>query len=179
MDMILAGVKWQMCLVYLDDATVFSRSPENHLQHLGEVLTLLEKAGVTLKAAKCQFFQEEVGYLGSVIRPGRVHVLEKNLRDLRGLRYPGTQTKMKSFLGMCGEGVVRIRVFGHIRAGIRMYPRECRRTFVLHCPLEKKRPSLRCSRAQYVNIRNSAGEKVSKAGVTSAIMAAPDTGYVS
>ena len=31
-----------------------------------------------------------------------MHVLEKNLRALRGLRYPETQTQMKSFLGMCG-----------------------------------------------------------------------------
>jgi len=37
-----------------------------------------------------------------VIQPGRVHVLEKNLRALRGLRYPETQTQMKIFLGMCG-----------------------------------------------------------------------------
>jgi len=37
-----------------------------------------------------------------VIRPGRVHVLEKNLQALRGLRYPETQTQMKSFLGRCG-----------------------------------------------------------------------------
>jgi len=102
MDMILAGVKWQICLVYLDDAIVFSRSPEEHLQHLDEVLTRLGKAGVTLKAAKCHLFPEEVEYLGHVIRPGRVHVLEKNLRALRGLRYPETQTQMKSFLGMCG-----------------------------------------------------------------------------
>ena len=31
-----------------------------------------------------------------------MHVLGKNLRALRGLRYPETQTHMKSFLGMCG-----------------------------------------------------------------------------
>jgi len=66
------------------------------------VLTRLGKAGVTLKAAKRHFLQEEVEYLGHVIRPGRKHVLEKNLRALRGLRYPETQTQMKSFLGMCG-----------------------------------------------------------------------------
>jgi len=100
--MILAGVKWQICLVYLDEVIVFSRSPEEHLHHFEEVLTRLEKAGVTLKAANCHFFQEEVEYLGHVIGPGRVHVLEKNLRALRGLRYPETQTQMKSFLGMCG-----------------------------------------------------------------------------
>ena len=66
------------------------------------MLTRLGKAGVTLKAAKCHFFQEEVDYLGHVIRPGRVHVLEKNLRALRGIRYPETQTQMNRFLGMCG-----------------------------------------------------------------------------
>jgi len=102
MGMILAGVKWQICSVYLDDVIVFSRSQEEHLQHLDEVLTLLGKARVTLKAAKCQFCQEEVEYVGHVIRPGRVQVLEKNLRALRGLRYPGTQTQMKSFPALCG-----------------------------------------------------------------------------
>jgi len=76
--MILAGVKWQICLVYLDDFIVFSRSPEEHLQHLDEVSTRLGEAGVTLKAATCHFFQEEDEYLDHVIRPGRVHVQEKN-----------------------------------------------------------------------------------------------------
>jgi len=102
MNMILAGVKWKICVVYLDDVIVFSCSSEEHLQHLDEVLIRLGKAGVTLKAAKCPFFQKEVEYLGHVIKPGRVHVLEKNLRALRGLRYPETHTQMKSFLGTCG-----------------------------------------------------------------------------
>jgi len=100
--MILAYVKWQRCLEYLDDVISLSSFPEEHLQHLEEVLTLLWKAGVTLKASKCLFFQEKVEYLGYVIRLGRVHVLEKNLLALWGLRYPETQTQMKSFLGTCG-----------------------------------------------------------------------------
>jgi len=75
---------------------------EEHLQHLDEVLTLLGKAGVTLQASECHFFQVEVEYFRHVIRPGRVRVLEKNLRALRVLRYPETQTQMKSVLGMCG-----------------------------------------------------------------------------
>jgi len=65
------------------------------------VLTRLGNAGVTLKAAKCHLFQEKVENLCHVLRPGRVHALEKNLRALRGPRYPETQTQMKSFMGMC------------------------------------------------------------------------------
>jgi len=100
--MIQADVKQQICLVYLDNVIFSSRSPEEHLRHLGEVLTRLGKAGVTLKAAECHFFQEEVEYRGHVIGPGRVNVREKNLRALRGLPYPETQVQMKSFLCMCG-----------------------------------------------------------------------------
>ena len=123
MNMILAGVKWQICLLYLDDVIFSSRSPEEHLEHLDEVLTRLRKAGVTFKAAKCHLFQEEVEYLGHVIRPGRVHVLEKNLRALRGLRYPETQTQMKSFLGMCGVYRRFVAVFAKIAKPLRALTR--------------------------------------------------------
>ena len=102
MQMILAGVKRQVCLVYLHDVIVFSRSAEEHLRHLDEVLTRLGKTGVNLKAAKCYFFQEEVESLGDAIREETVYILEKNLRALRGLLYPDTQTPLESSLGMCG-----------------------------------------------------------------------------
>jgi len=51
MDTRPAGVKWQLCLVYLEDVMVFSRSLEEHLYNLSEVLARLGKAAVTLKAA--------------------------------------------------------------------------------------------------------------------------------
>jgi Reverse transcriptase (RNA-dependent DNA polymerase) len=40
-DIILSGVKWKTCLVYLDDVIVFSSSRQAHLQHVNEALTLL------------------------------------------------------------------------------------------------------------------------------------------
>jgi len=43
-----------------------------------------------------------------------VHVLEKNLRVLRDLRYTETQTQMKSFLGMCGVDRRFVADFGKI-----------------------------------------------------------------
>lgn len=58
--MILSGVKWKTCLVYLDDVIVFSKNHEEHRAHLEEVLQLLAKADVSLKASKCPLFQDEV-----------------------------------------------------------------------------------------------------------------------
>ncbi len=67
LDIILAGFKWQTCLVYLHDIIVFSQSQEEHLQHLDDVLNALEGAGVTLKLAKCSFFTDRIKY----VKPAR------------------------------------------------------------------------------------------------------------
>jgi Reverse transcriptase (RNA-dependent DNA polymerase) len=48
-DIILSGVKWKTCLVYLDDFIVFSKSKKDHLAHVAEALTLLGNAGLSLK----------------------------------------------------------------------------------------------------------------------------------
>ena len=100
-DIILSGVKWKTCLVYLDDVIVFSKSRQDHLSHVAEALTLLGNAGLSLKLKKCHFFAETVDYLGHVIRPGRLGVAEKNTNALKAAPLPRTQTELRSFLGLC------------------------------------------------------------------------------
>ena len=69
LGIILNGVRWQSCLIYLDDVFVFSRSTDEHLRHVDEILKLLRRAGITLKLTKCSFFQPKVDYLEHVITP--------------------------------------------------------------------------------------------------------------
>ncbi len=45
-DILLSGVNWQFCLVYLDDIIVYSKSEEDQIHHVGEVLSTLRKAGL-------------------------------------------------------------------------------------------------------------------------------------
>lgn len=45
-DMILSGVRWQICLVYVDGVIVFSPTYDEHLQHLGKLLSLLRRSGI-------------------------------------------------------------------------------------------------------------------------------------
>jgi len=101
LDIILFRLTWKTCLVYLDDAIVFSDTPENHVRALDEALTRLGRAGVTLKAKKCQFFQTSVEYLGHIISPGEIRVHNKNLRALAKVGHPRTKTQLRSFRGMC------------------------------------------------------------------------------
>ena len=58
MDAVLAGLKWQTCLVYLDDVLVFSQSFQEHLQRLEALFQHLGRANLKLKPGKMLFCQE-------------------------------------------------------------------------------------------------------------------------
>jgi mannitol/fructose-specific phosphotransferase system IIA component len=54
-------------LVYLDDILVFSKTQEEHLEHLRKVLELLVEHKFYAKLSKCKFFQHELEYLGHLV----------------------------------------------------------------------------------------------------------------
>lgn len=67
MDMILVGVKWSTCIVYLDDTIVFSKSTGEQREQLEDILSLLKSRGVSLKTSKCDhLFQKDVEYIGDL-----------------------------------------------------------------------------------------------------------------
>ena len=120
-DVILSGVKWKTCLVYLDDVIIFSPDRKSHLKHVDDALYLLRKAGLSLKLRKCRFFSEMVDYLGHVIRPGRLGVAEKNTEALRDAAPPRTQTELRSFLGLCNVYRRFVPKFSSIAAPLNAY----------------------------------------------------------
>ena len=67
MEFALAGLIGTSCLVYLDDIVVFSRTFEEHLARLREVLYRLRDAGLKVKPSKCFLFRKEIAYLGHVV----------------------------------------------------------------------------------------------------------------
>ncbi len=71
--------------MYLDDVIIYSKSIEDHIKHVDEVLTCLREAGITLKISKCTFFSDKIEYLGHIIKPGRLEIDQANTRSLRAL----------------------------------------------------------------------------------------------
>lgn len=74
MDVINASVKWQFVLVYLDNITIFSKSPSEHVEHTHQVLHLLSDDGVTLKLKIYSIFTDTIDYFGHIILPGVLEV---------------------------------------------------------------------------------------------------------
>ena len=49
MDLVLKGLHWSICLVYLEDIIVFSKSLEEHIHHLKQVFERLRSAGLKIR----------------------------------------------------------------------------------------------------------------------------------
>ncbi|KAI3368203.1 hypothetical protein L3Q82_007929 [Scortum barcoo] len=67
MDRVLAGLQWEVCLVYLDDTIVLGRDGPEMLGRLSQVFTRLREANLKLKPSKCCLFRERVSFLGHIV----------------------------------------------------------------------------------------------------------------
>ena len=67
MELVLAGLQWSICLIYLDDVIIFGCNFEENIECLDVVLTRFGAAGLKLKPAKCLFFLDRVTFLGHII----------------------------------------------------------------------------------------------------------------
>ena len=67
MEKVLKDLQWQILLLYLDNAIVFSKDFESYLERLAEVCQRFRSAQLKLRPEKCQLFQREVHYLEHVV----------------------------------------------------------------------------------------------------------------
>ena len=103
MDTVLAGLKWQCCLVYLDDVLVFSRTFEQHISDLCAVFERLQNAGLKLKPSKCHFCCTDIKYLGYIITPNGIKPDTDNLKAVADMREPCNVSEVRTYLGMTGH----------------------------------------------------------------------------
>lgn len=86
--------------VYLDDVVIFSRTPDEQIDHVRQLLTLLNDARVTLNLKKGEIFKMGKDFLGNVVRQGRLEVSTWTIDAICRLKQPSTLLKLWSFLGL-------------------------------------------------------------------------------
>ena len=94
-------MKWQSCLIFLDDGVVYSKTVEENVGHFDRDLRLLHDERVTHRLPNCRFFRRTVEYLGHEIKPGRLGVMHAHTRAVRAAHLPAVRTQVRSFVGMC------------------------------------------------------------------------------
>jgi hypothetical protein len=108
MDVVLSGLRWTTCLVYLDDIVVYSRSLDEHVQGLRGVLGRLRGANLKVKLEKCTFAQPQLRALGHIVDKNGVLPDPKQVQAVRDFPHPpvdGSRAakvkNIRAFLGMC------------------------------------------------------------------------------
>ena len=87
---------------YLDDIIIFSKTEEEHLQHLEEIFIRLRKFGLKMKREKCSFFKKHIQYLGHLVSENGFEPLPEKLESIRKMPAPRTAKEVKQFLGLIG-----------------------------------------------------------------------------
>ena len=102
MDTILGDLKLSCVLVYLDDINVFSRTFSEHLEHLEQVFRRLAAANLKIKPRKCQFFKDQLEYLGFVIDARGLRPQPAKIEAISKMKQPESKRDIQVFLGMVG-----------------------------------------------------------------------------
>ena len=86
--------------VYIDDIVIFSRTLEDHIDHLRLVFERLVETGLKLKPTKCQFVRKEVEYLGHVITPQGLKTNPRLVAAVQEFPVPQSLQEVRRFLGL-------------------------------------------------------------------------------
>lgn len=99
MELVLHGLTYKYCLVYLDDTIIFSRSFDEHIEHVDEVLYRIIGANLKLKPEKCLFAASQVKYLGFEITNEGIKPDNDNVKAINEIAFPRTAKGMVRFKG--------------------------------------------------------------------------------
>ncbi|KAF7365342.1 Retrovirus-related Pol polyprotein from transposon opus [Mycena venus] len=100
MQGILAPYLWLFCLVYINDIVVYSKSYDDHLEHLDKVLGAIEEAGVTLSPTKCHLFYSSILLLGHKVSRLGLSTHREKMQAILDLERPRKLSQLQAFLGM-------------------------------------------------------------------------------
>ncbi|GJR61173.1 putative reverse transcriptase domain-containing protein [Tanacetum coccineum] len=85
-------------IVFIDDMLIYSKSKEDHEEHLKLILELLKKEELYAKFLKCEFWLPKVQFLDHVIDSEGIHVDPAKIESIKDWSSPKTPTEIHQFL---------------------------------------------------------------------------------
>jgi hypothetical protein len=87
-------------LVLFDDLFIYNKTWEEHLQHVDQILSIMEEQPLYYKESKCEFGIIELLYLGHIIGEKGVQVHREKITVIREWPTSKTLTELRGFLGL-------------------------------------------------------------------------------
>lgn len=89
----------KFCVNYLDDILIFSRTFEEHILHIQQLISAIFEEGFRLNFKKCNFAKSTIQYLGHIISPNSVTPLHDNVVAVKAFPAPSSRRSLRAFLG--------------------------------------------------------------------------------
>ena len=99
-DNVMAGLKWSVCMVYMDDVLIYSRTFAEHLEAMEAVFARIDENGLRFKAKKCYVGVDEVKFLGHVVCRDGIKPDPDKTKAIREMPIPADAAEMRSALGL-------------------------------------------------------------------------------
>ncbi|XP_075110082.1 uncharacterized protein LOC142181216 [Nicotiana tabacum] len=87
-------------IVFIDDILLYSKSKEDHAEHLRIALQTLKKNELYAKFSKCELWLQSVAFLGHVVSSEGIKVDPQKTEAVKNWPRPTTPTEIRSFLGL-------------------------------------------------------------------------------
>ena len=116
MNHILRAFIGQFVVVYFDDILIYSKSLNEHVNHLKSVLEMLRKESLSANFKKCTFGTDHLVFLGFVVTAQGIKVDEEKVKAIRDRLSPKSVSEVRSFHGLAGFYRRSVKDFSTIAA---------------------------------------------------------------
>ncbi|XP_017423559.1 uncharacterized protein LOC108332764 [Vigna angularis] len=111
-------------VVFIDDILIYSKSHEEHEEHLRVVLGVLKEKELYAKLSKCEFWMKSEQFLGHVVSAEGISVDPTKVRAVLEWASPRSVTEVRSFVGLAGYYRRFIEGFSKIVASLTQLTRK-------------------------------------------------------
>ncbi|KAJ6808834.1 uncharacterized protein M6B38_165845 [Iris pallida] len=89
-------------IMFIDDILIYSKSEEEHEKHLRIVLQTLREKKLYAKLSKCEFWLDQIPFLGHIVSGEGISVDPKKVEAVKSWPTPKSVAEIRSFLGLAG-----------------------------------------------------------------------------
>ena len=118
MNLVLRGLTWDQVIVYLDDIIVLGTDFKDTMAALRKVFLRFREHNLKFKPRKCQFFKQEVAFLGKLVNGDGVTISPDKLEVVRKWPVSQNSKQLLSFLGFMNYHRAHISSFAKVSADL-------------------------------------------------------------